>query len=237
MPLVERLFAAVSDAGIEAELIIVDDNSRDGTVEAVDALSAHYPVRVVVREDERGLSGAVLAGFAEAKYDRFVVLDADLQHPPEKVPELLARLEREGCDFVIGSRYGAGGAIRQDWPLIRRLGSKVATMLAAPLVPLSDPMSGFFGLRRETWASAARIDPIGYKIALELYVKGGCRAPGEIPIEFSARTAGKSKLGAGVFFKYLQHLARLYRFRFPWLPWCVAVALVAAVVVVVLLAR
>ncbi len=213
-PLVTRLFAATAQAGIEVELIIVDDNSQDGTEEIVERLRKQYPVRLVVRRGERGLSGAVLAGFREARCDKFVVLDADLQHPPEMVPQVLARLDQGDCDFVIGTRYAGAGSVAGDWPVVRRLGSAVATLLARPLARLSDPMSGFFALHRRTWEQAAPLDPIGYKIALELFVKGRCRRPAEVPITFATRTAGESKASFAEGRRYLRHLARLYRFRF-----------------------
>ena len=233
-PLVKRVFAAVADTGIETELIIVDDDSRDGTENIVESLRSDYPVRLIVRRDERGLSSAVITGFAEAKYDRLVVLDADLQHPPEMIPTLLERLDSGDCDFVIGSRYTQGGGIGADWPFLRRLASRIATLLARPLAPLSDPMSGFFALHRRTWERASRLDPIGYKIALELYVKGGCRHPADVPIEFATRAAGESKLSLGEQVRYLRHLGRLYRFRFPWLSWLLVIFLAVIVVAVVL---
>lgn len=213
--LVERVFAALDETGIDAELIFVDDNSLDGTEEAAAVLEKEYPVRLIVRREERGLSSAVLAGFREATHDWFVVMDADLQHPPEMVPVLLERLRRGDCDFVIGSRYGGEGGIDEDWPFVRRIVSRVATLLARPLTSLSDPMSGFFALHRKTWECAARLDPIGYKIALELFVKGGCTRPADVPIRFSARAAGASKLNLAEQWRYLRHLARLYRFRYP----------------------
>jgi dolichol-phosphate mannosyltransferase len=109
-------------------------------------------------------------------------------------------------------------------------------MMARPLAPLSDPMSGFFAIHRRTWEGAAPLDPIGYKIALELYVKGGCRRPGEVPIEFATRAAGESKLTAREQVRYLRHLVRLYRFRFPWLVWVfVAVLLIGVGAVLVAL--
>ena len=220
-PLVQRVFAAVSQAGIEAELIIVDDDSQDGTEGIVEALGAHHPVRLIVRRGQRGLAGAVLAGLNAAKYDRFVVLDADLQHPPELIPTLLARLDQNSCDFVIGSRYAGGGVIESNWPLRRRIVSRVASLLAAPLAPLSDLLSGFFALHRRTFEQAERLDPIGYKIALELYVKGRCRQPAEVPLQFAARATGESKFGFAEQMRYLRHLTRLYRFRFPWLGWVI----------------
>ncbi len=222
-PLIERVFAALEGVECEAELILVDDDSRDGTEEIVENLKAEYPVRLMVRRDERGLSSAVLAGFGGARYDRFVVLDADLQHPPEMIPALLARLDTGDCDFVIGTRYGGEGAVAAEWPVLRRLGSRLATLLARPLMPLTDPMSGFFALRRETWERARKLSPIGYKIALELYVKGRCKHAAEIPIRFDCRVAGESKLGFAEQLHYLRHLFRLYRFRFPVLFWSVVV--------------
>ena len=236
-PLAERAFAAMEAAGREAELIIVDDDSRDGTEAIVESLRVQYPVRLIVRKGERGLSGAVLAGFRQAKHDRFVVLDGDLQHPPELVPALADRLDEGDCDFVIGTRYGGSGAVDTDWPLLRRIGSRIASLLAAPLAPLSDPMSGFFALHRSTWEQAAPLDPIGYKIALELYVKGHCRRPAEVPIQFATRTAGSTKFGLGAQIHYLRHLFRLYRFRFPAAAGIVTfVVLVGAVVIVFLIA-
>ena len=216
-PLIERTFAALDAAAIKAELIIVDDNSQDGTDQIVASLTSRYPVTLIVRRHQRGLSSAVLAGFDKAQSDRFVVMDADLQHPPEMLPAIVTQLDTDDCDFVIGTRYGAGGALDEDWPLRRRLISRFATLLAKPLAPLSDPMSGFFALHRRTWEQAAPLDPIGYKIALELYVKGRCHRPAEVPFSFAARTAGESKLSPREQLRYLRHLVRLYRFRFPWL--------------------
>ena len=226
-PLVERVLAATRAAGQEAEVIIVDDNSQDGTEEVVAGLAGEFPVRLIVREHERGLSSAVLRGFAEARFDRFVVMDADLQHPPELVPVLAAKLAEGDADFVSGTRYAAGGKIGEDWPLLRRLASRAATLLARPLVPLTDPMSGFFALERSTWERAAgnKLDPIGYKIGLELYVKARCRQVAEVPISFAARTAGESKMTLGVNAGYLWHLVHLYHFRLPWLTWGLAGAL------------
>lgn len=212
--LVQRLFGAMAGCNRPCELIIVDDASDDGTEEAVEALK-QYPVRLVVRRHERGLSSAVLAGFREAKYDRFVVMDADLQHPPESVPELIAKLDSSHCDFVIGTRYSKSGEIAKDWPIGRRLASRLATLAARPLARLSDPMSGFFALRRETWANGSSFNPIGYKIALELFVKCRCRNPAEVPIQFATRFAGESKAGLKEGLRFGRHLASLYWFRFP----------------------
>lgn len=228
--LVRRTFDAVRSANLEAELILVDDDSRDGIERIVEDLQRTCPVRLLVRRGERGLSGAVLAGFAAARHDVFVVMDADLQHPPEAIPGLVAALQRPPHDFAIATRYAMGGSVESDWPWIRRLISRTATLLARPVAPLSDPMSGFFALHRATWEHAAHLDPIGYKIALELYVKGRCRRPAEVPIRFAPRRAGESKLTVKEEWRYLRHLARLYRFRYPFMVPAVLVMAAAAAV-------
>eukprot|EP00294_Goniomonas_avonlea_P016965 CAMPEP_0114566850 /NCGR_PEP_ID=MMETSP0114-20121206/15132_1 /TAXON_ID=31324 /ORGANISM="Goniomonas sp, Strain m" /LENGTH=142 /DNA_ID=CAMNT_0001753329 /DNA_START=60 /DNA_END=485 /DNA_ORIENTATION=+ len=138
---------------MQAELIVVDDNSRDGSEEAVNELAKTYNVRIIVRTKERGLSSAVLRGFQEAKGDYLVCMDADLQHPPEKVPEMLAALEKH--EYALGTRYGDGFNVDKDWPMYRQIMSQGARALARPLTPLSDPMSGFFGLRRSTFERGA----------------------------------------------------------------------------------
>ena len=212
-PLTERIFAAVTEADLTAELIIVDDDSRDGSIEIVDELAARFPVQIIVRSGERGLATAVLRGFEDARGEVLVVMDADLQHPPEKIPELVECITSSRGDFAIGSRYVGEGSIDQDWPLLRRLNSWVATVLARPLTSVRDPMSGFFALHRETWQRSAAIDPVGYKIALELMVKARCRRCVEVPIVFGDRAAGESKLSLAEQMRYLRHLLRLYRFR------------------------
>lgn len=211
--LTARLFAAAAATGWTIELIIVDDNSRDGTEEIVADLAQRYEVRVIVRRAERGLSSAVLAGFAQARHEKLAVMDADLQHPPEIIPKLLEKLDDPNCDFVIATRYAQSGAVAEDWPLRRKIASKIATLAALPLARLSDPMSGCFALTNATLNRASRLDPLGYKIALELYVKCWCRRPCEVPMQFAARTAGESKASFSEGIRFLRHLARLYRFR------------------------
>ena len=228
-PLISRIAAAARLSGWTVEILIVDDDSQDGTEELIGRLGTSHPVRLIVRHEQRGLASAVLAGFREAKFDRFVVLDADLQHPPELIPDLLQRLDDPGCDFVLGTRYGHAGSIVASWPWKRRFASRLATLSARPLARVSDPMSGYFALPRSTWERADRLDPVGYKIALELIVKGRCRQVAEIPIRFDVRSAGESKFGIHQAIAYARHLGRLYRFRFPWLMPVVLVALAAFV--------
>jgi dolichol-phosphate mannosyltransferase len=214
--LIPRVAAAL--AGRDFELIVVDDGSRDGTPEVVAELARTFPLTLQVRDNPRdGLSGAVLTGFRLARGDVLAVMDADLQHPPERLPALLDPLERDEADFVIGSRHAPGGTVAERWGLFRRLNSRVATLLARPFAgpATTDPMSGFFALRRTTLAGAQRLTPLGYKIGLELMCKCRVRRVREVPIHFSARQHGRSKLTIKQQFRYLEHLSRLYDFTFP----------------------
>ncbi len=210
--LVERLRAVRDEHDLDLELLVVDDDSRDGTVELVDRLALDW-VRLLVRTSDRGLSQAVLAGCRASRRDVLVVMDADLSHPPEKIPEMLRALDA-GADAVVGSRFAAGGSVDDDWGVLRRLNSGIATLLARPLTALRDPMSGYFALRRATFAAGAAFDPIGYKIGLELILKCGCRRVAEVPIHFTDRRYGESKLTFREQLRYLQHLRRLYIFKY-----------------------
>ncbi len=229
-----RIFAALHHAGLRGELIIVDDDSRDGTEQIAAELAQSQPVRLIVRQGERGLASAVLRGFEAAEHDLFVVMDADLSHPPERIPALVEPIRTGRADFVIGSRYVEGGRTR-DWGWLRRLNSLAATLLARPLTRVRDPMAGFFCLHRETWRRADPLNPLGYKIGLELLVKARCREVREVPIEFSDRLHGRSKLTLRQQFLYLRHLLRLYAYRYPRLvPFGPLVLLLLAVVMLAL---
>ncbi len=211
--LIPAITEALQSAGTPYEILIVDDDSRDGSVEAVARLSAEgHAVRIIVRTGARGLASAVIRGFESARGATLVCMDADLSHPPEAIPRLVGALDA-GADFVIGSRYVRGGSTEQGWGLFRWLNSRIATWLARPFTGAKDPMAGFFALRRETFASAAALDPIGYKIGLELMVKCRCRRVEEIPIHFADRHRGESKLSFREQWNYLRHLARLARFK------------------------
>ena len=211
--LIPRVAAALASANLQGEIVIVDDNSPDDTRAVCARLVEHYPVRLLVREAERGLSSAVVHGMRAAAGEALVVMDADLSHPPESIPKLVAALHDRDVDFVIGSRYIPGGSTAEDWGVLRWMNSKIATLLAWPLSSVGDPMAGFFALRRATFASARQLDPIGYKIGLELIVKCGCRTVREVPIAFANRLHGTSKLSFTEQINYLRHLKRLYEFR------------------------
>lgn len=210
--LIDRIAAVRSQHGLELELLIMDDDSRDGSAERVASRSEHW-VTLVTRTSERGLSAAVLDGLRRARGDVLVCMDADLSHPPEALPALLGKLD-EGADFVIGSRYVEGGSTSDDWGFLRWLNSRVATLLARPLTAARDPMAGFFALRRGTFAEGRELNPVGYKIGLELIVKCGCERVVEVPIHFEDRLHGESKLTLRQQLLYLKHLRRLYTFKY-----------------------
>lgn len=210
-PLARRVFSAISPS--DSELIVVDDDSPDGTAVRVEELAADtgLPLRCLMRRNERGLATAVIHGLRAARGEFCVVMDADLSHPPELIPALVAVMRNPAIDMAIGSRFVPGGIVDLHWPLHRRLNSLFGRMLARPLTPVRDMMSGYFCVRR----SSLRLEtlaPVGYKIALELIVRHRWRNITEIPITFTDRTAGKTKLTVGEQLRYLRHLARLYRF-------------------------
>ena len=209
--LVARLDAVRRSAGLNLEVLLMDDDSRDGSAELVDSLAMPW-VRLVTRTSERGLSASVLDGIRRSKGDYVVVMDADLSHPPEKIPDMLAALD--GADMAIGSRFTAGGTIDDKWGPFRWLNSRVASLLARPLTTAKDPMSGFFAMRRSTFESGKAFNPVGYKIGLEFIVKCRCRRIAEVPIHFADRQHGESKLTMKEQLRYLQHLRRLYIYRY-----------------------
>ena len=208
------LAAAVHDAlaGTDYELLVVDDDSRDGTEGVCAGLAQTRPVRLLLRRGERGLASAVVHGMKAARGRWLVVMDADLSHPPETIPDLLRALHG-GADFAVGSRYVAGGSTEEGWGFYRWLNSKAATLLAWPLARVADPMAGFFALPRSSFEVAAPLDPIGYKIGLELMVKCRCKRVAEVPIRFRNRLHGQSKLSLREQVNYVRHLGRLYRYR------------------------
>ena len=212
--LVPQIAAAL--AGKTYEILFVDDDSKDQTPAVCAELAQKYPVQLLVRKNPcYGLSGAVLHGIAAARGSTLLIMDADLQHPPERIPALLQALD-SGADFALGSRNVDGGSTDDKWTFFRKLNSGVATFLARPFAgAVRDPMSGFFALRRSTFNRAERLTPLGYKIALELMCKCRVKQLREVPIHFGLRTHGESKLTIKQQFRYLEHLSRLYDFTYP----------------------
>jgi dolichol-phosphate mannosyltransferase len=199
------------------ELILVDDDSDDNIQNSVIDLQKKYSwLKLIIRKNKKkGLSESVIDGFMQAQYSLWVVMDADLSHPPEKIPEMLVALEQPHIDFVIGSRYVAGGSSDETWPFTRKILSRSAAWLGRMLIaaPVHDPLSGFIALRKKTFY-AGQPKPLGWKIGLEIMVKCRCKFIQEIAIHFSQRTQGKSKLSFKTMMNYLQHVNRLLWFKF-----------------------
>lgn len=211
-PLIARIAAVREVYDLTLEVIFADDNSRDGSVEAVTAAGYDW-AQILVRTEDRGLSASVLDGFRLARYDTLVCMDCDLSHPPEVIPKMILGLEA-GQQMVLGSRYVPGGSTDDDWGFGRWLNSVIATVMARPLTNVRDPMSGFFALRRADFVTARHLNPVGYKVALEIIVKCGFENVGEVPIHFTDRVHGESKLTLKQQLQYIQHLRRLYLYRF-----------------------
>lgn len=208
--LVPKIQDVLRCANVSGEIIIVDDNSGDGTDE-IDRLSdAAIPVRLILRKCERGLSSAVVEGMRRASGDLFVVMDGDWSHPPEAIPALADAIDNGSADFSIGSRYVEGGGVDDNWGTLRRINSMVATWLVRPLTTARDPLAGFFAISRDDFTNSDQINHIGYKIGLELIVKCGCRRVREIPIQFLQRRHGESKLGFRQQLEFLKHIVGLY---------------------------
>lgn len=191
---------------------MVDDDSPDLTWQKAFNLSDTYPqLRVIRRTEGRGLSTAVIRGWQEARGNFLGVIDADLQHPPQVLLALLAEMER-GADLAVASRHQSGGGVSQ-WSLVRRLLSRGAQMLGLLILPevigrLSDPMSGFFLVRRQAIADCP-LSPVGYKILIEVTARGRIRWLAEVGYVFQERRSGQSKVTWRQYVEYLQHLCKL----------------------------
>jgi dolichol-phosphate mannosyltransferase len=185
------------------EVIVVDDDSPDGTWQLAQELGkADRRIRCYRRIDRRGLSSAIVDGLSLGTGERLLVMDADLQHDASKVPELLAALDN--ADVSVGSRFMRGGGTG-EWSKLRLLLSRTATLACRLVLGLraSDPMSGFFAVRREAFLTVAqRLNPRGYKLLMELLTLLRVKPVAEVPYVFSPRLAGVSKLSGGVIWEF-----------------------------------
>jgi dolichol-phosphate mannosyltransferase len=197
---------------LQYEIIVVDDDSPDRTWEIALALTDQFPqLRVIRRQDERGLSTAVIRGWQIAQGRILAVMDADLQHPPEVIADLCKEMLR-GADLGIASRHVEGGGV-SDWSLARRIISRGAQMIGFILLPevigrISDPMSGFCMVRRSSIQDRT-LSPLGYKILVEVLGRGKVGWISEVPYTFRERARGSSKLTNRIYLEYFQHLFRL----------------------------
>jgi dolichol-phosphate mannosyltransferase len=209
--LLDTLLDVFRRHGIEGEIIVVDDNSPDGTADIAQAYSARAPVSVVRRPRKLGLGTAVMAGFARARGAVLGVIDADLSHPPEVLPRMLAALEDTGADIVIASRYVPGGGTT-NWPISRTIMSRLACWLALPVTSVRDATSGFFLIARDA-VHDVQIVSGGFKICLELLVRSTPRVVAEVPYVFTDRTEGQSKMNWREASGYLRQVVMLWRFQ------------------------
>lgn len=212
--LLGRIRKSLSSTRIDYEIIVVDDDSHDRTADVANEIAQQDPrVRVFVRKGERGLAGAVIHGWAQTGADLLSVIDADLQHPPEVLPSLLAPV-LDGADLAIASRYADGNRVG-EWNKFRQFVSRAGTLATAPLqrknLRVKDPLSGFFVVRRKS-IDGISLQPEGFKILLEILVKGRIRKAVEVPFQFGNRHAGESKASFKVALQYFTLLGKLSRY-------------------------
>lgn len=221
--LVEHIFKVFSENEIEGEVVVVDDDSPDGTANVAESLRSRYNVQVIVRKNERGLASAVIRGMEKAKGDILCVMDADLSHPPEVIPKMLTHLEKGDAELVVGSRHVKGGGI-ENWTMKQKVVSKFASLITRPLTKVKDPMSGFFMLRRDV-VEGVELKPKGHRLGLEIIVKGNYKHLIEVPYVLKNRAHGESKLGAKAGKDHLSNAFRLYFYKessvYQFLKFCV----------------
>jgi dolichol-phosphate mannosyltransferase len=208
----DRLRTSLDPLNFQYELIVVDDDSRDGTDAIVGDMSKADPrVKLCVRLGQRGLAGAVIHGWQATDADVLGVIDADLQHPPELLPKLWQALQT-GADAVVASRYVPQGSL-QNWNKWRHLISQASIWMTLPLqrpgIRVMDPMSGYFLVRRAS-IEGIELQKQGFKILLEILVRGKLKSVVEVPFDFGHRHAGESKAGIKVAVDYIALLAKLW---------------------------
>jgi dolichol-phosphate mannosyltransferase len=212
-PLCAALDRALRAAGHAYEIVFVDGRSSDTTADNVRRLESETDgrVRLLAREDRCSLSAAVIDGFGAAASDVIVVMDADLQHPPEVVPRLLAAIA-EGADVAVASRYAAGGDSELGWfrNLLSRFCTQLVRLSLGRRFHVSDPLSGFFAVRRSV-VENRNLAGSGFKVLMEVLACGDYREVREIPFRFVQRERGESKLGLHTALRDLLGLARAAR--------------------------
>jgi dolichol-phosphate mannosyltransferase len=204
---IQHISHIVRSSNVSFEIIIVDDSSTDKTQEMViDLIARRYPVVLITRTKDPGLSQSVMAGIEKARGSVVVVTDADLSHSVELIPTMYNDIKTNNTDIVIGSRYMPGGGI-EDWPLKRRVISWGATFLSRVLFPqTTDPVSGFFAIKKDLILSTPNLRPRGYKILLEFLGKCKWNKITELPYTFTNRKLGNSKLKTTTIVDFIKQL-------------------------------
>ncbi|OGH65357.1 MAG: hypothetical protein A3B83_04785 [Candidatus Magasanikbacteria bacterium RIFCSPHIGHO2_02_FULL_33_17] len=207
----DQIYQNIKDKGFEPEIIIIDDNSNDGTQQFVEEYSHNSPYKTkLIERKERGLATAVIRGFTETEADVLCVMDADLSHPPALIPKLIEN--SKSFDIVLPCRNMIGGGA-EEWPIHRKLTSMFATSLVKLLgITVRDPMSGFFLIHKKV-IEDVKLNPIGYKILLEILVKGKYKNYIEVPYIFRNRAVGNSKMSGKIIGQYLKHLWELKKWQ------------------------
>ena len=209
--LIHTITSTFRSAGIRGEVIVVDDNSPDGTGEVANQLAQQDDnVKVIHRPGKLGLGSAVIKGFSAAQGNVLGVMDADFGHPPALLPHMLDEI-RKDADFVVASRYIPGGSTR-GWSTSRLILSRLGCRLARPLTPVRDATSGFFLVKRPVIHNT-QLSAVGFKICLELLVRGHAHAVVELPYVFTNRIIGESKMNAHETLRYLRQLGNLFVYQ------------------------
>ncbi len=215
--LLPRLDRIAPELPVHLEVVVVDDNSPDGTADFADNFrpQSSMTILVVKRAGKFGLASAVIEGWRAGRGEYLGVMDADGSHDETILPAMTQCLVDGQAEVSVGSRYIDGGGMG-DWPLVRQIISRVAVVLGSFLCPAKDVTSGYLLFRREVLEGVS-LDPIGFKIGLEVMVRGRYRMFTEVPYVFTDRQKGRSKLGAREVIAYLVQLSRLlaYRYRHP----------------------
>jgi dolichol-phosphate mannosyltransferase len=204
-----KLMAILNQEKCTYEILFVDDSLDDTPIVLEQLCHEFSEIRYLHRKNERGLASAVVNGFHHSEGDQIIVMDADLQHPPELIPLMLKRLSQ--ADIVIPSRFvpgGSDGGLNVFRKLISGIARGIGCISIKKLRPISDSTSGYFALKRMV-VNQVHLDPIGWKILIEILVKGKYRTVHEIPYSFVAREAGESKMSSKEQWNYLRHIARL----------------------------
>lgn len=209
--LVPAVFGVLEENKIRGEIVVVDDNSPDRTWKSVKDLEKNFDVKLVRRKEKSGLSTAVLEGIKKSSGDVIGVMDADFSHPPETIPEMVKPITGGEADMTVGDRYMEGGGIK-GWPVKRRIISWFAGLLARPLTSVKDTTTGFFFFNKNV-IRGKELNPSGYKIGLEIFVKGDFSRIKPVPFTFVDRKIGESKLGVKQDMEYLYHLIKLYWYK------------------------
>lgn len=208
--LVEEIFSVIDKTKFDLELIIVDDNSPDGTGAVADELAQQYPLKVVHRSGKLGLGSAVRAGFSASKRSILGVMDADLSHDPQILNQMLVSLSE--FDIVLGSRFEEGSEVEQ-WKWWRRLLSQTGVAITCWLTGVRDPLSGYFVLHRKV-IEGVMLDTVGYKILLEILIKGNFKSVKEIPFRFRIRRFSTSKLDTWEYWLFIKQIVSYSFYKF-----------------------